>query len=149
MFLQKVGRPGPPRFWRPCCLQPSCNYCQYCMLLLVSLFFKQRCTNDLNLEWMDQYFMFLLCQKSRVQSFGCNILWHIVVYCNCDIIAILKIMRCNNCSSTLLLYCVNIELLPSPKSDYPADGCTKSFFKPTLATTCITCYRLNSTTCNL
>jgi len=31
-------------------------------------------------------------------------LWlqYIVVYCICDIIAILKIMRCNNCSSTLL-----------------------------------------------
>ena len=46
-------------------------------LYWLSLFFKQRCTNDLKLERMDQY----------------------VAYC--DIIAILKIMQYDNCSSTL------------------------------------------------
>jgi len=58
----------------------------------LSLFFKQRCTNDLKLDRMDQY----------------------IAYCN--IIAILKIMQYNNCSSTLLQYCNNIELLPSPSN---------------------------------
>ena len=38
----------------------------------------------------------------REQGFGCNI------------IATLKIMQYNNCSSTLLQFCNNIELLPSP-----------------------------------
>ena len=106
---------------KPCghCLQPSCDYCQYCMSLHVRGVQMTSIWNGwINIKFL--CFCYVRNVRSRVQSFGCNISWYIVVYYNCDII--LKIMRCNNCSSTLLWYCVNIELLPSPKSDFPADG---------------------------
>jgi len=40
---------------KPCdhCPKLSCDYCQYCMSLLLVIILQKRCTNDLNLEQMD------------------------------------------------------------------------------------------------
>jgi len=70
-------------------------------LYWLSLFFKQRCTNDLKLERMDQ-----CCYVRNVRRVQSDILWYIAY---CDIIAILKIMQYDNCSSGLLQYCNNID----------------------------------------
>ena len=78
---------------KPCnhCLKLPCDYCQYCMSLLVVTILQKRCTNDLNLKRMDQY----------------------IAYCN--IIAILK--SCNTIIVAVYNYNCNIailQLLPSP-----------------------------------
>ena len=96
---------------KPCdrCLKLSCDYCQYCTSLLVVIILQTEVY-----KWPQFGTNGSICcharNISRVQSFDCNRLWYIA-YCN--IIAILKIMQYNNCSSTLLRYCNNIELLPS------------------------------------
>jgi len=54
-------------------------------------------------------------QYTILTAVYCDILWYIGnLHIAILIIAILKIMQYNNCTSTLLWYCDNIELLPSP-----------------------------------
>ena len=60
----------------------------------------------------------------RVQGFGCNI------------IATLKIMQYNNCSSTLLQFCNNIELLPSPSQCTFKDGNTNDTVRIAVCVSC-------------
>ena len=92
---------------KPCdhCLKQIVITANTACLYLLSLFFKQRCTKDLNLERMIN--MLLLCQKCK----ECTQLWlqYIAIYCNCDIIAK------NHAIRWLQQYIIaNIELLPSP-----------------------------------
>jgi len=82
-------------------------------LYWLPLFFKQRCANDLTLkililvwEGMDQDVVVMLESKESTKL-------RLRYFCNCDIIAIPKVMWYDNCSSTLLQYCNDIELLPA------------------------------------
>jgi len=70
----------------------------------MSIFCKQRLTNDLS------FYLSIGTNRSTCCCYARNVridqaltaIYYCDIFCNCDIIAIPKVMRYNNCSSTLL-----------------------------------------------